>query len=113
MPITVNYIKLKFKIPKESWPGAILVRGLLRVVSPNHDLFNPTSEEGVCDSCKSTKFNRRADDNADTVLSRLKAYHEQTSPLANWYGERGIFFGVDGDRDIPEITSDIIKILVK
>lgn len=78
-----------------------------------HDIFNPTSKEGVCDACNSTKFNRRADDNADTVLSRLKAYHEQTSPLANWYGERGVFFGVDGDRDIPKITSDIIKILVK
>ena len=78
-----------------------------------HDSFNPTSEEGICDSCNSTQFKRRADDNADTVLSRLSAYHEQTSPLATWYDDRAVFFGVDGDRDIPDITSDILKILVK
>ena len=78
-----------------------------------HDSFNPTSKEGICDSCQSTNFKRRADDNADTVLARLSAYHEQTSPLATWYDERGVFFGVDGDRNIPDITSDILHILVK
>jgi adenylate kinase len=78
-----------------------------------HDSFNPSSKEGICDSCQSTNFKRRADDNADTVLARLSAYHEQTSPLATWYDERGVFFGVDGDRNIPDITSDILHILVK
>jgi adenylate kinase len=78
-----------------------------------HDSFNPTSKEGICDSCQSTNFKRRADDNADTVLARLSAYHGQTSPLATWYDERGVFFGVDGDRNIPDITSDILHILVK
>lgn len=78
-----------------------------------HDSFNPSSKEGICDSCQSTNFKRRADDNADTVLARLSAYHEQTSPLATWYDERGAFFGVDGDRNIPDITSDILHILVK
>jgi len=78
-----------------------------------HDSFNPTSKEGICDSCQSTNFKRRADDNADTVLARLSAYHEQTSPLATWYDEREVFFGVDGDRNIPDITSDILTILVK
>ena len=78
-----------------------------------HDSFNPTSIKDICDSCQSTQFKRRADDNADTVLARLNAYHEQTSPLATWYDERAVFFEVDGDRDIPEITTDILKILVK
>ena len=39
-----------------------------------HDTFNPTSVPGICDSCSSTEFKRRADDNADTVLMRLGAY---------------------------------------
>ena len=76
-----------------------------------HESFNPTSVEGVCDSCNSSNFKRRADDNADTVLSRLGAYHEQTSPLANWYDSQGIFHRIDGDRAIDEITNDILSAL--
>ena len=76
-----------------------------------HDEFNPTTEEGVCDGCGSNEFKRRADDNADTVLSRLSAYHEQTSPLAAWYEGRGIFHRIDGDRSIDKITTDILNVL--
>ena len=76
-----------------------------------HDIFNPTTVEGKCDTCGSGEFKRRADDNADTVLSRLNAYHEQTSPLAQWYDSKGIFHIIDGDRDIDEITQDILKAL--
>ena len=76
-----------------------------------HDTFNPTEVEGICNNCSSTEFKRRADDNADTVLSRLGAYHEQTSPLADWYDEQGIFYRIDGDRAIDEITNDIISAL--
>jgi adenylate kinase len=76
-----------------------------------HDEVNPPTEEGVCDGCGSNEFKRRADDNADTVLSRLSAYHEQTSPLAAWYEGRGIFHRIDGDRPIDEITTDILNVL--
>ena len=76
-----------------------------------HDIFNKTTVEGVCDQCGSTEFKRRADDNETTVLQRLGAYHEQTSPLANWYDEQGIFHRIDGDRDIDKITIDILQAL--
>lgn len=76
-----------------------------------HDTFKPTRSEGHCDNCESTDFSRRADDNEDTVNSRLEAYHEQTSPLADWYEGQGIFHRIDGDRGIDEITSDILNAL--
>ena len=76
-----------------------------------HDTFNPTSTEGVCDHCGSTEMKRRADDNESTVLQRLGAYHEQTSPLADWYDAKGIFHRIDGDRDIDQITVDILQAL--
>jgi adenylate kinase len=76
-----------------------------------HDTFNPTSTEGVCDQCGSTEMKRRADDNESTVLQRLGAYHEQTSPLADWYDAKGIFHRIDGDRDIDQITVDILRAL--
>ena len=54
---------------------------------------------------------RRADDNEDTVLQRLSAYHEQTSPLADWYDDLGILRNVNGDKAIDEITKDILLAL--
>ena len=73
-----------------------------------HDTFNPTKQDGVCDECGSTEMKRRADDNEDTVLQRLSAYHEQTSPLADWYDGLGILRNVNGDKAIDEITKDIL-----
>lgn len=76
-----------------------------------HDTFNPTKQAGVCDECGSTDMKRRADDNEDTVLQRLSAYHEQTSPLADWYDDLGILRNVNGDKAIDEITKDILLAL--
>ena len=76
-----------------------------------HDTFNPTSTEGVCDQCGGTEMKRRADDNESTVLQRLGAYHEQTAPLAEWYDAKGIFHRINGDRDIDQITVDILQAL--
>lgn len=76
-----------------------------------HDTFNPTIEHGICDECGSTEMKRRADDNESTVLQRLSAYHEQTSPLAEWYESEGIFHRIDGDRPIEQITLDILQAL--
>lgn len=74
-----------------------------------HDTFNPVAAEG-CD-CGQWQEKRRADDNEGTVLSRLNAYHEQTSPLADWYESAGIFHRINGDRAIDEITGDILAAL--
>ncbi len=74
-----------------------------------HDTFNP-APEGGCE-CGKWEEKRRADDNADTVMSRLAAYHEQTSPLAGWYEREGIFHRINGDRPIDAITEDILTAL--
>jgi len=74
-----------------------------------HDTFNPVGTDGC--NCGNWEEKRRADDNEGTVMSRLGAYHEQTSPLAAWYETAGIFHRVNGDRAIDEITEDILAAL--
>lgn len=74
-----------------------------------HDTFNPVPADGC--ACGNFQEKRRADDNENTVLNRLGAYHEQTAPLAAWYDERGLFHRVDGDRAIDEITHDLLGVL--
>ena len=74
-----------------------------------HDTFNPI-EDGIC-ACGSFSEKRRAYDVEETVLARLEAYHTQTSPLADFYRDAGIFHQVDGDRDIDVITSELLAVL--
>ena len=49
----------------------------------------------------------RADDNIDTIKNRLDVYHNQTSPLKEYYLQEGKYIAVDGNRGIDEIFSDI------
>jgi adenylate kinase len=76
-----------------------------------HDKFKQTKTTGVCDVCGGTEFARRADDNAETVKARLKAYHDQTAPLMPYYKAQGLLKVIDGDRDIDVVTGDLERIL--
>ena len=66
---------------------------------------------GVCDVCGSTEFKRRADDNAETVRSRLAAYHEQTAPLIDYYAKRDKLRSIDGMAEIDEVTRQLKQAL--
>ena len=76
-----------------------------------HDEFKQPEQAGVCDKCGGSEFNRRADDNVETVTARLKAYHEQTAPLIPYYKEKGLLKSVDGMQSIDEVTNSMYAIL--
>lgn len=73
-----------------------------------HDKFKRPKVDGVCDVCGSSEFIRRADDNAETVRQRLKAYHSQTEPIIAYYEEQSLVSRVDGMLAIDEVTKEII-----
>lgn len=76
-----------------------------------HDKFKQPKRPGVCDVCGGASFNRRADDKAETVGARLKAYHDQTSPLMPYYRAKGSLEVIDGDRDIDAVSRDLEHVL--
>lgn len=76
-----------------------------------HEDFKPTTIEGVCDACGSRNMTRRADDNAETAMSRLKAYAAQTAPLVAYYGARGTLHNVDAMGEIATIETEISRIV--
>lgn len=76
-----------------------------------HDVFRKPVRSGVCDFCGSTDFDRRADDNEETVRSRLAVYHCQTAPLLPYYASRGILVTVDGMAAIDAVTEQILAAL--
>ena len=76
-----------------------------------HDTFQRPAAEGVCDKCGGTEFTRRADDNEETVRSRMEAYRAQTAPILPHYAAQGLVQEVDGMADIDEVTAQLYKVL--
>ena len=76
-----------------------------------HDQFKMPMEIEVCDSCGGTVFIRRADDNAEIMKTRLKAYRDQTAPILPYYKERGLLKTLDGMASMPEVFHSIEQTL--
>ncbi|WP_109670964.1 adenylate kinase [Roseicyclus mahoneyensis] len=53
----------------------------------------------------------RADDNAESLRTRLMAYYKQTSPLVGYYHAKGLLRGVNGLGEIDEVAGDIGQIV--
>jgi|TARA_B100000959_G_scaffold153606_1_gene161137 adenylate kinase len=68
-----------------------------------HVSFKPPPPE------MASRLIQRKDDNEDTVRMRLAAYHEQTKPLGDWYGDMGILATVDGTGTIREVSQSVAK----
>ena len=49
------------------------------------------------------RISGRSDDNEETIQSRLKVYHSQTSPLAEYYKRKGKHVAIKGNGTIEEI----------
>ena len=52
---------------------------------------------------------QRADDNEETVASRLDVYQKQTAPLIEYYAQKGVLLTVDGDGDIEKVFNSICE----
>jgi adenylate kinase len=59
-----------------------------------------------CDYCGAAIV-QRADDNPGTIRQRLKAYHEQTSPLTDYYSRKGVLCTVDGAKPVEKVFESI------
>ncbi|MGN0210525.1 MAG: adenylate kinase [Muribaculaceae bacterium] len=55
----------------------------------------------------------RADDNLETITNRLKVYHNQTSPLRDFYIEQGIYHAINGNGSVDSIFASIKESLSK
>jgi len=76
-----------------------------------HDSFQKPKVAGVCDVCGGKEFTRRADDNAETVRTRLEAYRKQTQPILPYYKGKGVLKSVDGMAEIDEVARQIGAVL--
>ncbi|MBO7747555.1 adenylate kinase [Paenibacillus sp. MWE-103] len=78
--------------------------------STYHVMFNPPKQEGVCDKCGGELY-QRSDDTEAKVGTRLDEYISKTAPLLDYYASKGVLREVDGEKEIDEVTADIVNCL--
>lgn len=75
-----------------------------------HIKYNPPKKDGVCDICGGN-LSQRKDDNEETVKNRLLVYHNSTSPIIDYYKNKGLLLEIDGVGNIEDISRQLINTL--
>ncbi len=77
-----------------------------------NDITKPIPADDKCTNCgKENDFQRRADDNEDSLRTRLMEYYKKTSPLIGYYYAKGDLRPVNGLADIKEVRASIEVLL--
>ena len=66
--------------------------------------------EEVC-KVDATPLIQRDDDKPETVLNRLKVYHQKTAPLIDYYRSEGKLMNITGSGSLEEISAEIFETL--
>lgn len=97
-PRTVSQAQALGEILKERGTAIHAVVGL---EVPEDELVTRMIQRG--------KESGRADDNINTIKKRLQVYHKQTSPLKEYYTNKGQYHAINGSGDVDRIFGDIAK----
>ncbi|ACA32674.1 adenylate kinase [Histophilus somni] len=113
--ISIDYV-LEFDVPDE----VIVERMSGRRVHPAsgrtyHIVYNPPKVEDK-DDITGEDLILRADDKPETVLDRLKIYHNTTKLLVDYYQAEAAqgntkYFRLDGTQKVEEVSQELDKIL--
>lgn len=102
------------------------VEKVVNIDVPLHKLMNRITGRRVCGKCGESyhvdyldgkkecgkcggDLMQRADDNEETVKSRLDVYVAQTAPLVDYYKGRGVLVDIDGDGSVDEVFATIAE----
>ena len=72
-----------------------------------NDQTKPIPADEKCTNCGASDFQRRADDNEESLKTRLLAYYKQTSPLVGYYYAKGDLATIDGLGSMDGVAQSI------
>jgi adenylate kinase len=71
----------------------------------------PPKTEGFCDIHSDAELVHRADDNEDSVKTRLETYEANTRPLLDYYEKSGRLAKIDGTGEVEDIYNELVKLV--
>ncbi len=97
---------ISIEVPDDAIVGRIVGR---RMDPDTGDIYHVTFKPAPADIAE--RLIQRKDDNEEAVRTRLSAYHNQTSPLAEWYAEKGLLATVNGNQAMADVGAEISAVL--
>ncbi len=67
--------------------------------------------DGTCNFCQGTEFVTRKDDSEESILKRLKIYHDITEPIEKYYQSMGLLITVDADQPHEDVSQQLDVLL--
>ena len=102
---------LNFKASDKTVISRISGRRTCRKCNAIYHVKNiPPKVKGICDKCGGELF-QRDDDKEETVKKRMYTYKQQTTPLIDFYKEKGILADIQTEQPIPQIVKDTLAII--
>ena len=106
--IKIDYV-IDIEVSKEDVIERLSARRVCRSCGASfHLIFNKPAVDGVCDLCNGELYTRK-DDNKESVAVRINTYQDQTTPLINYYKNKGILLEINGQQDISDVTKEIVS----
>ena len=106
-------VVINLTIPNELLKQRIIGRRMCKECGAIYNIYNDDFKpkvEGVCDKCGGELY-QRADDNEESMNTRVKTYFEVTEPIIDYYKEKGVLKTVDSSKEVDEVFKEIENIL--
>ena len=110
MGITIDKV-VDIEVPDDKIAKRLSGRRVCPTCGASYHLeYKKPAQDGICDACGSELVQRK-DDKPETVLDRLKVYHEQTEPLKGYYEKSNKLVIVEGQEEVADTTALVFKAL--
>ena len=103
---------IEVDVPREELMRRLTGRRSCPVCGEIYNVYSkPPKVEGRCDLHPDAELVHRADDNEESVSTRLATYDELTKPLIEYYEKSGRLSKVDGSGELEDIYSQLDKLI--
>ncbi|MBA3600883.1 MAG: adenylate kinase [Acidobacteria bacterium] len=103
---------IEVDLPREELTKRLTGRRSCSICGEIYNIYSkPPKQDNVCDFHPETQLTHRADDNEESVSTRLAIYDELTRPLLNYYEKTRRLEKVNGEGGLEEIYRAIDKLI--
>lgn len=103
---------IEVDVPRDELMRRLTGRRTCPVCGEIYNIYSkPPKSEGRCDLHPDAVLTHRADDNEESVSTRLATYDELTKPLLDYYQKTGRLQKVDGRGEVEQIYAELDKLI--